>query len=354
MPHPDPGTDDTVRLGPAALSPRAMGHAGRMRLGAIAAAAGLAAAAAIGAWMLWPRPVPVPSPAPVSVQIPLSPPVGVLPPSPPAADLTIRTASEAEIRDNVSQGLTVFRFADDPRILVLDFGSLHEQGQMLNRIAALAEKAELPHDRPLNDADLDTAIRHGGDTPDTYYYGHDYSAAELARFFTLADQERLPLNTEELKLRRLLRQENWLTPGVQAGLISIPAVDADSRVTPAARSTILQHELSHGLFFSDPTYAAFVRRFWHTALRPEERDEVRQFLKSEGYDTGLEELMINEMQAYLMFTRDPAFFSPDRIGMTPARLATVQAKFLRDMPAGWLRDKLAAESAITPVAEHAH
>ena len=43
--------------------------------------------------------------------------------------------------EHVPTSLTVFRLADNPRILVLDFASLHEQGEMLNRVAAFVEKA---------------------------------------------------------------------------------------------------------------------------------------------------------------------------------------------------------------------
>ena len=82
----------------------------------------------------------------------------------------------------------MFRFAANPRILVLDFASLREQGMMLNRVAALVEKAGLPHDRVLTDSELDQAIHAQGDTVETFYYGHDYSAAALVRFFALADR----------------------------------------------------------------------------------------------------------------------------------------------------------------------
>jgi hypothetical protein len=99
------------------------------------------------------------------------------------------------------------------------------------------------------------------------------------------------------------------------------------------------------MFFGDPDYAAFVHEFWEAALTENERGGVRRFLGSEGYDTGYEELMYNEMQAYLMFTRDPEFFTPARVGMTPHRLAGLQAAFLRGMPTGWLQEALAA----TPV-----
>ena len=41
---------------------------------------------------------------------------------------------------------------------------------------------------------------------------------------------------------------------------------------------------------------------------------MRAFLAREDYDVREEELMLNEMQAYLMFTRDPAFFTPEHGG----------------------------------------
>ena len=95
-------------------------------------------------------------------------------------------------------------------------------------------------------------IRAQGDTVETFYFGHDYAAASLARFFALADSQRIELDPQEEKLRALLRQEGWLAPGVAAGLISVPAVGSDPRITAAARTAILRHELSHGEFFSNP------------------------------------------------------------------------------------------------------
>ena len=68
---------------------------------------------------------------------------------------------------------------------------------------------------------------------------------------------------------------------------------------------------------------------------------MRTFLAKEDYDASKEELMYNEMQAYLMFTRDPVFFTPNMAGLTPVRLAELQARFLTGMPAGWLHDVLA-------------
>lgn len=265
-----------------------------------------------------------------------------------APALQIQTATEQQIRDDVPTDLTVFRFADNPRILVLDFASLREQGLMLNRVAALVEKAGLPRDRVLTDDALDAAIHAQGDTIETFYYGHDYAAASLVRFFALADSEHVKLDQQEETLRALLRQEGWFTPATNAGLISLPAVGADAKVTAATRAAILRHELSHGAFFSNPTYADYVRNFWQTAFTDPERAAFRAFLGKEQYDTSEETLMYNEMQAYLMFTRDPLFFTPAMAGLTQARLADLQSRFLAGMPAGWLRNILASYPAAAP------
>ncbi len=278
---------------------------------------------------------------------PAAPPVVAPRPAAPPAPFAIAAADEAAIRDHVAATFTVFRFAPDPRIVVLDFPTLHEQGEMLNRVAALVEKAGLPRDRVLDDAALAAAIKASGDTPDTYYFGHDYSAAALARFFALADAEHVALDPEEEKLRALLRQLGWFAPGASGGLISIPRVPQDeiAALDAAARATILHHELSHGLFFSDAGYADYVHRFWLTALTEAERASVRKFLGSEGYDTADEELMYNEMQAYLMFTPDPRFCQASNLGMTTARRQALATEFLRGMPPGWLHDALAAGKA---------
>ncbi len=105
-----------------------------------------------------------------------------------------------------------------------------------------------------------------------------------------------------------------MAPNVNAGLISIPAVGANPRITQAVRAGILRHELSHGEFFSDPDYAEYVRSFWFSQLTPEERAGVRAFLGKDEYNMRMEELMYNEMQAYLMFTRDPALFGRKWLG----------------------------------------
>jgi hypothetical protein len=297
-----------------------------------------------GGWTLWPT---APKPPAIVAVPPAAAPAIVLPPAAAPPDrpaFRIEAATESDILNHVppegAPDPTIFRFSANPHILVLDFATLRDQGLMLNRVAALIEKAGLPHDRLLNDADLDEAIRAGGDTPETFYYGHDYGVPALALFFALADRDQITLTDGEQMLRRLLDQEGWFAPGAHGGLISIPQIGADEHVTRTARATILHHELSHGEYFANPAYVAFVHHFWTETLTVAERERIRRHLHTLGYDSSLEEVMENEAQAYLMFTDLGEFFSPDMIGMSKARLTELRTTFYHSMPVGWLRDSL--------------
>lgn len=250
----------------------------------------------------------------------------------------IRTADEATILANHPAELDVFRFAFNPQILVLDFASLKRQGAMLNRMAAMVEKNGLPHDHPLTDGELEQAIRANGDTPETYYYGHDYSAADLARFFAAADRLQLQLTPDEVWLRRLLEQEGFGTPGFTRAVISIPAEGVSTGLDRLTRATILHHELSHGEFFTNPRYEAYTLEFWNNVLDNAGRAGFTKMLAAENYDPALGELLANEMQAYLMFTPEGQFFNPQALGLEKATLDGLRVKFRTGMPRGWLRD----------------
>ena len=307
----------------------------------------------VGLWLPHPPPhvVPVPVPQPVPAPAPAPPPPVVVP-QPVVPAYSIRTVGEAEILPDAPERLTVFRFAPNPRVLVLDFPSLRQQGLMLNRVAALVEKAGQPRDRLLTDAELDDAIRAAHETIESYYYGHDYRAADLARFFALANRDHVLLTLEEEQLRDLLRQEGWLSAESVGALISVPRAGTEKFLDAAARATILHHELSHGEYFTNPAYAAFTRHFWEAVMNEDDRSRFRGFLGRQGYDTGQEDLMMNEMQAYLMHTPDPHFFNARAVAMSEDRLTRLAAAFLADMPRGWLRDETPAPllpAAATPV-----
>jgi hypothetical protein len=248
-------------------------------------------------------------------------------------NIPILVQSEAQIDATQPCGIEVSRFAADPDIVVIDFPTLTVQGLMLDRVAALVEKAGLPRGRVLDDAALTQAIYNCGDTIESYYYGHDYQAADLRRFFALADADGVTLNKREIWLRGLLRQLGWLEPGANGAIITLPA--SGGPVDPGMRAVILHHELSHGAFYTDPAYAAYATAFWNS-LTAADQAAFTAFLGRQGYDTGNTRLMLNETQAYLIFTRDPRFFNAAAVGMTDAALATLRAGFIAGMPNFWL------------------
>lgn len=322
------GDDDTIRIVPPARPPILPHRSGRW---AVWSGVGiLLAALAIGVAYLVLTP---------SAPVPPSPATSL------AQAIPLRVAGVSAIMANQAKDVDVFRLDVNPQVVVLDFGSLKRQGAALNRVAALVEKAGLPRDRLLTDAELDKAIRANGDTPENYYYGHDYSAADLQHFFALAETGKTVLSSDEIWLRQLLQQEGFMAPGIVGGLISLPAEAAAPDIDASTRHTILEHELSHGEFFTNPAFAAWTRKFWSSVMTETERSAVRRFLVAQNYDPALEELLANEAQAYLVFTRDPRMFSAAMVGLTEDNARSLRQRFRDGMPAGWLRQSLTDKPA---------
>ncbi len=266
----------------------------------------------------------------------------------PAPIIPLATASIAEIDARRATTPALFRLDVDPAVLVLDFPALHPQAQMLNRVAALVEKADMPRDRVVTEAELDAHIRATGGDPDGYYYGHDYRAADLARFFRLAAAQGIPLNPYETWLRDTLDREGWLSAGAVGAIISIPGIGG--AVDASSRTTIFRHELSHAVYFTDPAYVALTHQLWNDVLTDAERTAIRAFLGRDGYDNADEDLMANEGQAYLIHTRDPRYFMPAMVGIGPAREAVLRGTFIEAIPEPWLRESALAVAPITPAA----
>lgn len=254
-------------------------------------------------------------------------------PHPPA--LVVREASADTILANRADGISFFRLAGNPRIVILDFADPAPQARMFDRLAALVERAGLPRDRILTAAETAQALAAETAGPEGFYWGHDYAAASVARFMTLAARDGVALTAEEAVLRQLAEQEGWLTAAPVAGVISVAR--AGPAVTEEMRACILAHELSHGAFFAHPGYAAHAHRFWTESLTEAERTAFAAWLGGMGYDTGEADLLVNEAQAYLFFTPDLAFFDPAAIGMTQERRGILRAAFLAALDPAWLR-----------------
>ncbi|MFT9257679.1 MAG: hypothetical protein ABF535_06345 [Acetobacter sp.] len=309
MRHSSRNNDDTVILrAPAQGMPRSVFFA-RVRPRAVLAGVAIVMGLAGGGMVLWrsmKAPHDLPSPQ-----------------------------TEAGIDIGASCVTHAFVLAQDHDILVLDFSSLLAQGQTLNRVAAFVEKAGLPRDRVLDGSALQSAIHESGATEQTYYYGHDYQAGDLRRFFAQAARQSIALTPQELWLHAVLARMGWLQSDANGALITISA--SGDGLDASMRAITLRHEIAHGAFYTVPAYRAYTRRFWQ-ALAPSERAGFITFLGQQGYDTTSEALMYNEMQAYLAFTADTRFFNAQAVNLSDARLEAMRVSFLDGMPDFWLRE----------------
>jgi len=219
---------------------------------------------------------------------------------------------------------TVWRWAANPLVWVLDFPSLELQGLGMNRIAALVEKGRTPRDRVLDDDALAAAIAADRRTTASWYFGHNYRASDVLRMFELAARDGIRLNPQERWVEEQLRLALQVDRGRDSAILTIPGIGP--QVDENLRRTILLHELGHGQFFTLPFFAAHVMRVWETGFSETERADVRRFLRSDGYDTAQEEMMANEAMAYLLYTPDRRFFDPARdLGWSDAQADRLRA-----------------------------
>ncbi|WP_458096265.1 hypothetical protein [Roseomonas sp. WA12] len=316
---PDNGDDDTVLLTPhtklapvqAPVTGRVGARGGWLLAGAAATVLGLGAAYC---GMLQGPGQAVSPGVPVAAQAP---------PAAPAAPAIPLMTREALLAWQPAEA-TLLRLADRPAVFVIAFPSLAQQGRMMNRLAAFIEKAKTPRDRLLDDAALAAAIAEEGMQPETYYYGHDYSLADVERFFALARRSGVVLNAEERWLEARLPAIGSGPGGEPRAIITLPA--ESSGFDASARRAVLDHEAGHGLYFTDLAFAAQVLRAWREVFTEADREAFRRFLKGEGYDASQEWLMANEAMAYLVFTPDARFFDPARdLGLDAAATERLRA-----------------------------
>jgi hypothetical protein len=239
------------------------------------------------------------------------------------------------------------RLRDNPSILVIEFPGLDEQGMAMNRLAAMYEKRNGDRDRVMADAELSQLLRASGDSVASFFQGHDYTGEMLARFFSLASRQQVPLQHQEMALRALLVDAKVLQPG-EAGTFSAigtqavvsftaaqeddPLTKADESVDAWRRESVLRHELSHGEFFTNADYRAYSWDFWRHGLSDRERALVRHYLERLDYNPLDEELMVNEMQATLMHTPDERAFNATALGVSTTDLNRLRAQFRRGDP----------------------
>ena len=236
-----------------------------------------------------------------------------------------------------------WRLRENTAVLVLEFPSLIEQGEAMNRMAAFIEKRGGPRDRLLDNGELAELIKRSGDNAATFYSGHDYTMDRLAQFYTLADQpQQPPLNGQEQRLRENLLRWNILKRELdgsyhstsERALVSFtaeqpddPQTTQDELIDAKRRESVLRHELSHGEYFTNSNYRQQCWEFWRKSLTENERQMFRKYLAGLDYDPSNEELMVNETQAVLMHTPDTRAFSAQDLGISDVELERLRERF---------------------------
>ncbi len=312
-----------MRLGPALL----------LLLALLAAGAGLAS------WWL--------RPAPLAAADSAAAPGLVVPPRSAAQRVELRQLSLPDLLAGHSNDWRLARLQEYPEVLVIEFPDLREQGAAMNRLAAFVQKAGAPRDRLLDDRELAELIAASGDNSQSFYQGHDYTAQDLARFVMKARLQGLLLNAQEQRLQAELQAAGLLAAagaaaagaGAPQAVITFTATQPDDPSTPVdegvdalRREAVLRHEMSHGRFYTRAAYREHCWRFWRETLSEAQREQLRRFLASQGYDRSDESLMVNEAQAFLMNTPDARAFSAAAVGMSDEELASLRTRFWRSLP----------------------
>lgn len=244
-----------------------------------------------------------------------------------------------------SDTLTVWQMTDNQSVYVFDFPGLDYQGRSFNRITQFTEQQTTePYPKVLGNQDLAKYIEAARRTQADFAFGHDVLISELVQFYNFALRDKVELNPEEIVVREFLSEQGliryWrgfyqaMKPDVV--VLSVPQTQdrktGQPMVSPGARYAILLHELAHGEYYTNPHYTKFCQRFWYETLNDIQRDLFKRFLANFNYTVNNEELLINEMQAYLMFTPDPKSFSARKLGVTDAELQSLREAFRRGSP----------------------
>ncbi|GEM_PF-5243110 len=221
----------------------------------------------------------------------------------------------------------VYRWESFPDVYIVHFENYLLQGRALNRMATYCEKVGT-RGRVLSDRQLAYYLRQNNYSTENLYSAHDYRTSDLASLYNAARAAGQQLGEEELAIQGaladlgLLRwdadEERWRATGEQAVLSFAtrylgreqPSCELLGRPDRRFEAHALYHESRHGLYFTEPQYAARCREYWHDVLGADDREVLRLVLLANDYDAADEELMINEWQAYLL---TPAH---DYVGLT--------------------------------------
>ncbi|MGL1890548.1 MAG: LysM peptidoglycan-binding domain-containing protein [Spirochaetaceae bacterium] len=186
--------------------------------------------------------------------------------------------------------LELYKWDKKPDVLIFDTINYSFQALMFKRLAFFLEKkdyiGEIYTLEELSD--------------ERGWNGHDYSAKDLASFFSKAKLEGYPLTAgEEVLLDVILK--NSIIGKTSRGYIGLGgAIISCSRSSYYNhRYTILRHESLHGLYFTSLGFRNHISKIWD-ALDDQSKEIWTMYMEVLDYDSTDEKLVQNEFMAYLL------------------------------------------------------
>ena len=285
---------------------------------------------------------------PLVVEAPQAPPGDAPPPTDTASPVPAPAPHTALWPNRVSRdqlytarhaARVFYRLEDDPRVLVLDMPDVVDQARVFARIVIFIERANAPRHRILSVPDIKRWQEVNKETLATLTIGNNIRADNFTRFFNTARQQGEAITEDEAWLLEHLLKEGvlrevhggYVTQAPEQIVISAPQPAlkecATCLITQARRELILRHELAHARFVTDQVYRDYVEWFWHNQLSADQRRAITKYLQSLGYDITIPELVIDEMQAFVLHTPESEFFSAKGAGFTSKQLEALREGF---------------------------
>lgn len=260
--------------------------------------------------------------------------------------LEVTSGDFQTILNSQSDTLKVWNLANSPQIYIFDFPGLALQGRTFNRATQFTEQvqANTGYPKVLDNDETTKHLESIRRTQANFAFGHDLLVSELVQFFNLVDRDKIDIFPEEIALRDFLLEQGLVKvwrgfyTAVQPGavILSVPQTQPkkadEPLVNELARRAIFTHEIAHGEYYTNTYYAAYCRKFWTETLNDAQREAFIGLFKKYNYAVTMDELVVNEMQAYLMFTPDPNSFSAKKMGITDGELDAMRDMFRRGKP----------------------
>lgn len=258
---------------------------------------------------------------------------------------SLRVLAQDQIVSAKSSERTFYWLHGNPRVLVLDMPNVEDQSRVFARFVIFIERSSAPRHRILSVEDVLKWRLDNKETLATLTIGNNIRGNDFAQFFNTARMQGEPITEDEKWILDRLIEHDVITAvgdgyenvAPEKIVISVPQVSkiegcTACTITPLKRDLILRHELAHARFVTDQVYRHYVWWFWHNILTPQQRTDISKYLRTLGYDLGAPDMLVNEMQAFLIHTPESEYFASRAAGFTQKQLAALHDAFQKHYP----------------------